>query len=106
MEPVHIKGIGDVEAKVDSGNADVNVIHGHSVKHDGDDVSFTTVYNKTIKTKKIGEDDHKRITKKIELIIASLSHGRAWLLRASACSPSFQNSLADFTHLCLHRLKN
>lgn len=58
MEPVHIRGIGDVEAKVDSGNADVNVIHGHSVKHDGDDVSFATVYDKTIKSKKVGEDEH------------------------------------------------
>lgn len=58
MEPVHIKGIGDVEAKVDSGNADMNVIHGHSVKHNGDDVSFTSVHDKTIKTKKVGEDEH------------------------------------------------
>lgn len=58
MEPVHIKGIGDVEAKVSSGNADENVIHGHSLKHDGDHVVFRTVYDKTIKTKKIGEDEH------------------------------------------------
>lgn len=58
MEPVNIKGIGDVEAKVYSGNADVNVIHGHSIKHHGDDVTFCTVYDKIIKSKKIGEDEH------------------------------------------------
>lgn len=59
LEPINIKGIGDVEAKVSSDNADINTIHGHSIKHRGDDVVFNTVYDKTIRTKRVGGSAHE-----------------------------------------------
>lgn len=41
-EPVFIKGIGQVTAKVDSGNSAYNVLHGEDFYYQGDTVVFTT----------------------------------------------------------------
>ena len=41
-EPIFIKGVGDILAKVDSGNGAFNVIHGEDFYYQGDVVVFTT----------------------------------------------------------------
>lgn len=48
IEPIHIDGVGKIEAKVDSGNGGYNVLHGadiriHGKRYDRRLVSFTTV---------------------------------------------------------------
>ena len=48
VETITIKGIGPVDAKVDSGNGAYNVLHGINVKDDGKSVQFTTVGDKNI----------------------------------------------------------
>jgi len=48
VEEMLIDGIGNVTAKIDSGNEAYNVIHGVNVKIDGNNVTFNTVHNKTI----------------------------------------------------------
>lgn len=42
-EEIKIKGIGDFDAKIDSGNGGYNVIHGENVFQQGDVVTFTTI---------------------------------------------------------------
>lgn len=56
-EPIFIKGVGDILAKVDSGNGAFNVIHGEDFYYQGDVVVFTT-YDENGK-------DH-RVSKKVQ----------------------------------------
>jgi hypothetical protein len=56
-EPILIKGVGEIIAKVDSGNGGYNVIHGEDLTVQGDILTFKT-HNKD------GED--RRISKKIK----------------------------------------
>lgn len=48
IETIYINDIGEVEAKIDSGNGAFNVIHGEGISVDGDNVTFTTINNRTI----------------------------------------------------------
>lgn len=48
IERVNIHGIGDVDAKVDSGNGAFNVLHGEDIDRQGNKVTFTTVGGKRI----------------------------------------------------------
>lgn len=56
-EPVLVKGIGELIAKVDSGNSGYNVIHGEDIVIQGDIINFKTV-NK--------DGDERRVSKKIK----------------------------------------
>ena len=56
-EPILVKGVGEIIAKVDSGNGGYNVIHGEDLTIQGDILTFKT-HNKD------GED--RRISKKIK----------------------------------------
>lgn len=47
-ELIKIDGVGDVTAKVDSGNGAYNVLHGINIDQKGDNVTFTTIDNKKI----------------------------------------------------------
>jgi len=47
-EVINIKGIGNVEAKIDSGNEAYNVLLGVNIKHNKGNCIFTTVNNKTL----------------------------------------------------------
>lgn len=59
-EPVLVKGIGEIIAKVDSGNGGYNVIHGEDLTQQGDILVFLTV-NK--------DGDERRVSKKIKTFI-------------------------------------
>lgn len=59
-EPVLVKGIGEIIAKVDSGNGGYNVIHGEDLMQQGDILAFLTV-NK--------DGDERRVSKKIKTFI-------------------------------------
>lgn len=48
IETIYIDGIGDVEAKVDSGNGAYCVLHGDNILVTGNTVRFNTINNKTI----------------------------------------------------------
>ena len=48
IESIHIKGIGTVEAKVDSGNGGYNVLHGEDIQIQGSKVTFKTANNKRV----------------------------------------------------------
>lgn len=48
IETIFINGIGEVEAKIDSGNGAYNVLHGTNIETNGEMVSFTTINNKKI----------------------------------------------------------
>ena len=48
IETMHIKGVGTVEAKVDSGNGGFNVLHGEDIQVQGSKVTFLTANNKRI----------------------------------------------------------
>lgn len=48
VEPMEIDGVGIVKAKVDSGNEAFNVLHGVDVQVNGNEVTFTTIDNKTL----------------------------------------------------------
>lgn len=48
LERIKIKGIGEFDAKVDSGNTQ-NVLHGTNIKCDGDYVHFITEYGDKFK---------------------------------------------------------
>lgn len=48
IETIHIKGIGTVEAKVDSGNGGFNVLHGEDIQVQGTKVTFMTTNNKRV----------------------------------------------------------
>lgn len=47
-EIIYIDDIGDIKAKVDSGNEAHNVLHGINIRINGDTVTFTTVNDKQI----------------------------------------------------------
>ena len=59
-EPILIKGIGELNAKIDSGNSGYNVIHGEDLTVQGNILTFKT-YNK--------DNDVRRISKKIKHIL-------------------------------------
>jgi len=48
IEPIVIDGIGEVSAKVDSGNEAYNVLHGIDIKTNNNEVTFTTVDGMTV----------------------------------------------------------
>jgi len=54
-EIIDIDGIGNVSAKIDSGNEAYNVLHGTDVVQDGNSISFTTVNNKRITKQRNGD---------------------------------------------------
>lgn len=56
-EPVLVKGIGELVAKVDSGNSGYNVIHGEDIVIQGNIINFKT-FNKN--------GDERRVSKKIK----------------------------------------
>ena len=56
-EPVLVKGIGELIAKIDSGNSGHNVIHGEDITIQGDIINFKT-FNK--------DGDERRVSKKIK----------------------------------------
>ena len=56
-EPILIKGVGELLAKIDSGNGGYNVIHGEDFVVQGDILNFKTV-NK--------DGDERRVSKKIK----------------------------------------
>ena len=41
-EPVLVKGLGELQAKIDSGNGGYNVIHGTDFHQQGNELMFTT----------------------------------------------------------------
>ena len=45
-EIINIEGIGEVEAKIDSGNEAYNVLLGLDIEHHGHECTFTTVNDK------------------------------------------------------------
>lgn len=48
IETIHIKGIGTVEAKVDSGNGGYNVLHGADIQIQGSHATFKTANDKRV----------------------------------------------------------
>lgn len=56
-EPVLVKGIGELVAKIDSGNSGYNVIHGEDIIVQGNIITFKT-FNK--------DGDERRVSKKIK----------------------------------------
>lgn len=55
VENINIEGLGNVKAKVDTGNEAYNVLHGVEVKEDNDLVSFKSVNNKVLTKKKLDD---------------------------------------------------
>lgn len=53
-ETLNIIGIGDVPAKIDTGNDKYCVLHGTNIKINGDKVTFDTVNDKTLTLKHYG----------------------------------------------------
>ena len=60
-EPIFIKGVGDILAKVDSGNGAFNVIHGEDFYYQGDVVVFTT-YDENGKNHRVSKKVQDTIT--------------------------------------------
>lgn len=56
-EPIFITGIGEVLAKVDSGNSAYNVLHGEDFYYQGNTVVFTTVD---------ADGNEKKVSKKVQ----------------------------------------
>ena len=54
-EVIDIEGLGELRAKIDSGNEAYNVLHGVDISEDGENISFTTVGNKRFSAPKHGE---------------------------------------------------
>lgn len=48
IERISLDGIGDIDAKIDSGNGAYNVLHGEDIVQQGNKVTFTTVDGKRI----------------------------------------------------------
>jgi hypothetical protein len=48
IENISLAGIGNVDAKVDSGNGAYNVLHGEDIERQGNKVTFTTVGGKRL----------------------------------------------------------
>ena len=57
IETITFEELGPIEAKIDSGNGAYNVLHGVNIIEDGDEVSFDTVNNKTLKKKLVEHID-------------------------------------------------
>ena len=57
IETITFEELGPIEAKIDSGNGAYNVLHGVNIVEDGDEVSFDTVDNKTLKKKLVEHID-------------------------------------------------
>ena len=51
VEPMMIKDIGKVEAKIDSGNGAYNVLHGDIINKRGDNIIVKTINDKKLKKK-------------------------------------------------------
>jgi len=56
-EIIDIEGIGEVEAKIDSGNEAYNVLLGTDIDHHGHKCTFTTVNNKRLTLPCVGKVD-------------------------------------------------
>ncbi len=48
IEKISLDGIGEVDAKIDSGNGAYNVLHGEDVSRQGNKVTFTTINGKRL----------------------------------------------------------
>ncbi len=48
IEPIFINGVGECEAKVDSGNGAYNVLHGEKIEEEDGKITFYTINNKHI----------------------------------------------------------
>jgi len=48
IEKITLDGIGEVDAKIDSGNGAYNVLHGEDVIRQGNKVTFTTINGKRL----------------------------------------------------------
>lgn len=48
IEKISLDGIGEIDAKIDSGNGAYNVLHGEDITKQGNKVTFTTVGGKRI----------------------------------------------------------
>jgi hypothetical protein len=48
IEKIDIDGVGNMTAKIDSGNEAYNVLHGINIIIDGTEATFTTIDNKTL----------------------------------------------------------
>lgn len=48
IEKINLEGIGDIDAKIDSGNGAYNVLHGEDITKQGNKVLFTTVNGKRL----------------------------------------------------------
>ncbi len=57
IETITFEELGPIEAKIDSGNGAYNVLHGVNIVEDGDEVSFDTIDNKTLKKKLVEHID-------------------------------------------------
>ena len=57
IETITFEELGPIEAKIDSGNGAYNVLHGVNIIEDGDEVTFDTVNNKTLKKKLVEHID-------------------------------------------------
>jgi len=55
IEMFHIDGVGDVPAKLDSGNGAYNVLHGEDIQEQGNKIFFRTVNGKTLLKDKKGQ---------------------------------------------------
>jgi hypothetical protein len=58
-EPILIKDLGEITAKIDSGNGGYNVIHGEDIIYQGDRITFKTfdgLNNERLITKKVKEE--------------------------------------------------
>ena len=48
IEKISLDGIGEVDAKIDSGNGAYNVLHGEDIMKQGNKVTFTTINGKRL----------------------------------------------------------
>jgi hypothetical protein len=55
IETIVINGVGEVLAKIDSGNEAHNVLHGVDIQYNGDNITFNTINNKQLTLQKTGE---------------------------------------------------
>lgn len=48
IEKISLEGLGDVDAKIDSGNGAYNVLHGEDITKQGNKITFTTIDGKRL----------------------------------------------------------
>lgn len=48
IEKISLEGVGDVDAKIDSGNGAYNVLHGEDITKQGNKITFTTIDGKRL----------------------------------------------------------